>query len=343
MTAGRGIVHSEMPRQVSGRLWGFQLWVNLPARLKMQPPRYQDLAPADVPEIDLADARARLLAGRIGRSVGPVDGVAVDPTVVDATIPEGGRFVHPIARSHAAFAYVVEGALRLGEAGTPAEAGHLAIFGEGAGVTATGRGPDAARCGRAHRRAGRAARPLRDEHPRRDPAGLGGLPQRAARGWITGSGPSGPEEIMAARSALDPYEQAVWRTPLDDDAWHAYADQLDRAGDPTATLIRFGLADDALPSTETSPEELGTLGALAQVATVQITWRDRAGYDPVDLGALAFRGPHLRLALADPDAQRRLAQVLAEHAETLPRLVAFLQRDRSGRIRFTSVPISPRP
>src|SRR5215467_2591809 len=77
MTAGRGIVHSEMPRQRDGLMWGFQLWVNLPARDKMIAPRYQDIAPERIPEAKLAPgALARVIAGEVGGVRGPVEGIA---------------------------------------------------------------------------------------------------------------------------------------------------------------------------------------------------------------------------------------------------------------------------
>src|SRR5499426_3703666 len=84
MTAGRGIVHSEMPRQRDGLMWGFQLWVNLPARDKMIAPRYQDIPPAHVPEVKLADGvTARVLAGDAGGATGPVKGIVTDPVYLD--------------------------------------------------------------------------------------------------------------------------------------------------------------------------------------------------------------------------------------------------------------------
>jgi redox-sensitive bicupin YhaK (pirin superfamily) len=138
MTAGRGIVHSEMPRQVEGRMWGFQLWVNLPARLKMTPPRYQDLAANLVPEVDVGDARARVLAGLVGRTRGPVDGVVVDPTVLDVTIPTGGRFVHDLPGAHTAFVWVTEGAAHFGVDRREVPANHLAVLSPGETVLADG-------------------------------------------------------------------------------------------------------------------------------------------------------------------------------------------------------------
>ena len=84
MTAGRGILHSEMPEQENGLMWGFQLWVNLPASDKMTAPRYQDIAPESIPEVTLAvGAKARVIAGKVGDVEGPVAGVVTQPTYLD--------------------------------------------------------------------------------------------------------------------------------------------------------------------------------------------------------------------------------------------------------------------
>jgi redox-sensitive bicupin YhaK (pirin superfamily) len=139
MTAGRGIVHSEMPKQEDGAMWGFQLWVNLPARLKMSPPRYQDEAPGAVPEVDVADARVRVLAGTIARTEGPVRGVETAPTLLDVTVPAGGTFyADEIPGGHTTFAYVAEGELTFGD--RTVSAGNLAVLGPGRSVSATGAG-----------------------------------------------------------------------------------------------------------------------------------------------------------------------------------------------------------
>lgn len=115
MTAGRGIVHSELPEQEDGLMWGFQLWVNLPARDKMTDPRYQEIAPEDVPEVSPGDgSRVRVIAGRFGSAVGPIAGIATDPTYLDVSLPAGGRFLHALPESHNAFVYVFEGAARIG-------------------------------------------------------------------------------------------------------------------------------------------------------------------------------------------------------------------------------------
>ena len=117
MTAGRGIVHSEMPEQEDGLMWGFQLWVNLPASDKMSAPRYQDIAPERIPETAPADdARVRVLAGRIGDVVGPVTGIAVEPVYLDIALEAGARFTVPLPAGHNAFAYVYGGDADLGPA-----------------------------------------------------------------------------------------------------------------------------------------------------------------------------------------------------------------------------------
>jgi redox-sensitive bicupin YhaK (pirin superfamily) len=138
MTAGRGIVHSEMPRQEAGKdLWGLQLWVNLPARDKLVRPRYQDLGASAIPELDVADARVRLVAGTIAGRRGPVDGIVTAPTMLDATLQPRARFRHQLPGDQAAFVYVLAGAVQLGEAATPVREGHLAVLGSGLEVTAT--------------------------------------------------------------------------------------------------------------------------------------------------------------------------------------------------------------
>jgi redox-sensitive bicupin YhaK (pirin superfamily) len=137
MTAGRGIVHSEMPRQKDGLMWGFQLWVNLPARDKMTAPRYQDIPPERVPVVERADgARVRVLAGTAEGVTGPVEGIATSPLYVDVALPPRARFAQAVPASHSAFVYVFEGAAALGEPPRAVEAGHLAVLAEGDQVTA---------------------------------------------------------------------------------------------------------------------------------------------------------------------------------------------------------------
>jgi redox-sensitive bicupin YhaK (pirin superfamily) len=118
MAAGRGIVHSEMPEQEDGLMWGFQLWVNLPAADKMRAPRYQDIAPERIPQAAPADGvQVRVLAGRVGDVVGPVSGIAVEPTYLDIALDAGARFDAALPPGHTAFAYVYAGAAELGPAG----------------------------------------------------------------------------------------------------------------------------------------------------------------------------------------------------------------------------------
>ncbi len=143
MTAGRGIVHSEMPEQEDGLMWGFQLWVNLPAADKMTAPRYQEFDPAAVPSLDLpGGARIRIVAGRVGGIAGPVAGVATEPTLVDVALPAGGDFALDLPRGHSAFVYPFEGTALIGAAAAAVSRGTLAVLGEGERVAlAAGSGP----------------------------------------------------------------------------------------------------------------------------------------------------------------------------------------------------------
>ncbi len=116
MTAGRGIVHSEMPEQENGLLRGFQLWVNLPAGDKMTAPRYQDIAPERIPDVASAGANVRVVAGSYGGVTGPVSGIATEPLYLDVELDAGARFDAAVAPSHNAFVYVYDGAVRIGDA-----------------------------------------------------------------------------------------------------------------------------------------------------------------------------------------------------------------------------------
>jgi redox-sensitive bicupin YhaK (pirin superfamily) len=131
MTAGHGIVHSEMPRQEQGLMWGFQLWVNLPAAQKLVRPRYQDLAPERIVELPVDDAHVRLVAGEAGGRRGPVDGIVTAPVMMDVTLPARGSFRHALPPSHNAFVYVCDGAAEIGGARTAVGTGQLAVLGAG--------------------------------------------------------------------------------------------------------------------------------------------------------------------------------------------------------------------
>ncbi|MDK9703465.1 MAG: pirin family protein [Sulfuritalea sp.] len=119
MTAGRGIIHSEMPQQESGRMRGFQLWINLPAAEKMKPAHYRDIRPDEIPQAVLpGGGEARVIAGRIvveGREVaGPVQGLATEAVYIDVRLPADGSFSQPLPEGHSAFVYAYEGNLDIG-------------------------------------------------------------------------------------------------------------------------------------------------------------------------------------------------------------------------------------
>src|SRR5436190_874936 len=102
MTAGRGIVHSEMPKQERGLMWGFQLWVNLPARSKMTRPRYQDIAPGRIPTVRGEKHAIRVIAGDVLGAQGPVSGIVTQPVFLDVTLERGGSLTVPLPARHAA-------------------------------------------------------------------------------------------------------------------------------------------------------------------------------------------------------------------------------------------------
>ncbi|HSV75193.1 MAG TPA: pirin family protein [Chthonomonadales bacterium] len=121
MTAGRGILHQEMPKgDTAGRMHGFQLWANLPAALKMTAPRYQEIGAADIPEAGNGNGvRARVVCGTLWGVTGPVEGVAADPVYLDVSVPPGVRATLPMATDRNAFAYVFAGAGRFCNASGP--------------------------------------------------------------------------------------------------------------------------------------------------------------------------------------------------------------------------------
>jgi redox-sensitive bicupin YhaK (pirin superfamily) len=131
MTAGRGILHSEMPQQENGLMWGYQLWVNLPAADKMSAPRYQDIAPERIPHVQPAPGvDARVIAGALEDAVGPVQGIVTEPVYLDIALDAGARFELDLPPRHHAFAYVFEGdAAQVG--GDPLARGELGVLSEG--------------------------------------------------------------------------------------------------------------------------------------------------------------------------------------------------------------------
>jgi len=138
MTAGRGIIHSEMPQQESGRMRGFQLWINLPAAEKMKPAHYRDIRPEEIPQAGLpGGGEARVIAGSIvvdGREVaGPVQGLSTEALYIDVRLPADGRFAQPLPAGHNAFVYAYEGSLTIGSAddSRPLAAGAAGVLGAG--------------------------------------------------------------------------------------------------------------------------------------------------------------------------------------------------------------------
>ena len=118
MTAGSGIMHEEMPQSTDGRLDGFQLWVNLPANLKMTRPRYQDVRSDLIPEVHREDGVViRVIAGEEGEVQGAVGDIYADPIYLDVSVPAGVTFSQPVVRGHNAFAYVFAGEGRFGVTG----------------------------------------------------------------------------------------------------------------------------------------------------------------------------------------------------------------------------------
>ncbi len=116
MTSGRGILHEEMPRRgPNGNIYGFQLWVNLPARLKMTTPRYQEVGAATIPVHERNGARIRVVAGSVGTVTGPVAEIAAAPLYLDVQLAPDTRFSQPTPVGHTVLAYVFEGEAIFGD------------------------------------------------------------------------------------------------------------------------------------------------------------------------------------------------------------------------------------
>ncbi len=142
MTSGGGILHEEMPKPKDGRMEGFQLWVNLPARLKMSRPMYREIPSERIPEVRRADGvRVRVVAGEAEGVRGPVTEIAASPEYLDVTVPVGASFAQPVPRGHAALAYVFEGEGMFGEDGARAvPSPRMIVFGDGDHVRAKASG-----------------------------------------------------------------------------------------------------------------------------------------------------------------------------------------------------------
>jgi len=136
MTSGSGIMHEEMPRRSSqGNVFGFQLWVNLPAAMKMSQPRYQEVNAETIPMVGKDGAKIRLVAGEVDGVKGPVTEIAANPVYIDVELEPGSTFDYPIPQGHTAVAYVFEGEAAFGvnEAGQGKliEAVHMVEFSDG--------------------------------------------------------------------------------------------------------------------------------------------------------------------------------------------------------------------
>jgi hypothetical protein len=111
MTAGSGIIHQEMPKgDRAGKMYGFQLWANLPSRQKMMDPRYRDVTHTQIPEVSLpGGTTVRIISGEVSGIKGPVGDIVIDPEYIDVTVPAHSEFRHPTKKGHTVFAYVIGG------------------------------------------------------------------------------------------------------------------------------------------------------------------------------------------------------------------------------------------
>jgi len=133
MTAGRGVIHSELPEQSEGLMEGFQLWLNLPAHDKMRPPWYRDFTAAELPTfVTAAGVRVVAIAGTSHGVRGAVQREGTEPLYLDLCLPAGARFEHVLPESHNAFVYVYRGAVEI--EGTPVPAGRMAVFSNAPGA-----------------------------------------------------------------------------------------------------------------------------------------------------------------------------------------------------------------
>jgi redox-sensitive bicupin YhaK (pirin superfamily) len=151
MTAGRGVIHSEMPQQSEGRMRGFQLWLNLPAAEKMRAPAYRDIAAGDIPELAFAGGLARVIAGQLsiggvhqGGAVNAVSGsMATDPLLVDLHLEPEAEVEIPIVRGHNALLYVYQGELSVDGQAVPGRSAGVLEDGDRVLLSAGGQGGQA--------------------------------------------------------------------------------------------------------------------------------------------------------------------------------------------------------
>jgi quercetin 2,3-dioxygenase len=138
MTAGGGIMHEEMPQVRPEGIDGFQLWVNLPAKLKMTRPRYQGILASEIPSVEIeGGTKIRVITGTVDGVSGPVSGIAADPVYLDVSVPAHSSFSHQIARGHTAFAYVFEGEAAFAEDSQNISHTRLVVWGDGDEIKVT--------------------------------------------------------------------------------------------------------------------------------------------------------------------------------------------------------------
>ncbi len=138
MTAGRGLIHSEMPEQSDGLAWGFQLWLNLPAKLKMTEPKYQDIPQESLPVVETKGLRVKILAGEYESVRSPAQSF-IPFTYLDVQLEPGASFDLKVPDDQNAFLYVIEGDVQVGPEpkATVVNPDHLGIFGESGAVHVT--------------------------------------------------------------------------------------------------------------------------------------------------------------------------------------------------------------
>jgi redox-sensitive bicupin YhaK (pirin superfamily) len=142
MTAGRGIIHSEMPQQENGRMRGFQLWINLPAKEKMKPAGYRDIQAPEIPVVSDADFVLKVVAGNFGSARAPVQGGSTEPIYWDVELKPGKTFTAALPQTHSAYVYPFEGSVEIADRVLQAHQGGALGSGDSVAIKA---GADGAR------------------------------------------------------------------------------------------------------------------------------------------------------------------------------------------------------
>ncbi|MDH4173584.1 MAG: pirin family protein [Betaproteobacteria bacterium] len=140
MTAARGLIHSEMPQQTEGRMRGFQLWLNLPAKEKMRPPAYSDIPAAQIPVVPVERGSVKVIAGRFGDTNGAMRGGTTDAHYWDVHLEPGASFEAALPADHNAFLYAYEGEVRVGNEALPHRAAGLLSAGDKVALVAGDKG-----------------------------------------------------------------------------------------------------------------------------------------------------------------------------------------------------------